>query len=99
MKRKIAFIALAAAAASVFFTAILIPSRPAGPLARPGRGRLSEPEAYNALTFFSRARAYPGADISPDRQFKAFERASAARQGLGVQSPAVAPWQSIGPQN
>jgi len=55
--------------------------------------------AFEALDFWSQSRAYPYADIPPDRFYRAYEYARTHVQAIQTESAAAATWEFIGPIN
>ncbi len=55
--------------------------------------------ARQALEFWTRARAYPHADIPPDRYFKAVMQVKSSMKHLPREIQSTNSWQSIGPSN
>lgn len=55
--------------------------------------------AYEALDFWTRARAYPHPDISPDKHFKAYQVARARFKDEAYLPQHYSGWEFIGPNN
>jgi len=55
--------------------------------------------AMEALTFWTRARAYPHRDISPDKQFQAYQKARLRLKKAGESPDDSSRWRAMGPLN
>jgi len=55
--------------------------------------------AYQALDFWSRSRAYPAADVSPDAYYQAYEYSKLHIPEMPTRSSSPATWEFIGPIN
>ncbi len=56
-------------------------------------------DALQALDFWTRARAYPDRDISPDKFYAAYLRSKEEKKAPGRSPMASSVWESIGPVN
>ena len=85
------------AAGALFWTAVVHRQAPL----RERRGSSDEARsgAIQALDFWTRSRAYPGNDISPDKYFKAVQYAQARIKKFSRGTASLNRWQFMGPTN
>src|ERR1043166_160928 len=84
-----------------FLTALIavVTLAPTGGHLRKGEEERGTSDAMSALNDWTRARAYPGNDIPPDKYFRAFldSKLKLKEQRRGVYDESM--WQPIGPQD
>ena len=62
-------------------------------------GNFERTGAYQALDFWTRARAYPSGDISPNKYYRAFQNERLKRSQRSAMSVLASVWNPIGPTN